>query len=129
MDDRRPLGAVEHDQLILIHTPHLQDKVRGTRRTLDVLRNMNVDIIKIDRIFIERIDTSVHDRELVRAVIDFAHVAGMEATAEGVETAAQVECLRKIGCDNLQGFYYSRPLDADMVDQLVHHRPASSRNA
>lgn len=90
--------------------------------SLGRLRDMHVDIIKIDRVFIEQIDVSVHDRELVRAVIDFAHVAGMQATAEGVETAAHVDCLRKIGCDNLQGFYYSRPIDAHMVDQLVDNR-------
>ncbi|MFV1851972.1 MAG: putative bifunctional diguanylate cyclase/phosphodiesterase [Thalassospira sp.] len=97
--------------------------------SLGRLRDMHVDIIKIDRVFIEQIDVSLHDRELVRAVIDFAHVAGMQATAEGVETEAQVDCLRKIGCDNLQGFYYSRPIDAHMVDQLVHKRPAAPAQA
>tara|TARA_B100000674_G_scaffold497699_1_gene532473 strand:+ start:264 stop:2477 length:2214 start_codon:yes stop_codon:yes gene_type:complete len=97
--------------------------------SLGRLRSMDVDIIKIDRVFIEQIDVSVHDRELVRAVIDFAHVAGLQATAEGVETTAQLECLRKIGCDNVQGYYYSRPVGADAIAQMVKHQPISSLEA
>lgn len=94
--------------------------------SLGRLRNLDVDIIKIDRIFIDQIDVSVRDRELVRAIIEFAHMAGMEATAEGVENASQLDCLRMIGCDNVQGFYYSRPIDAHLVDQLVLQRPIAS---
>lgn len=94
--------------------------------SLGRLRNLEVDIIKIDRIFIDQIDISMRDRELVRAIIEFAHMAGMEATAEGVENASQLDCLRLIGCDNVQGFYYSRPIDAHLVDQLVHARRVAS---
>lgn len=87
--------------------------------SLGRLRQLDVDLIKIDRSFVDGLDQSGYDREMVRAIIDFAHVAGLEATAEGVETAGQLSYLRQLGCDHVQGYYFSRPVGAAMVDDLM----------
>lgn len=67
------------------------------------------DYIKIDKIFIDNISEK-QSEVLVEGIISTAHVLGIEVVAEGVETEEQVEILQRIGCDIIQGYYYSKPL-------------------
>ena len=78
--------------------------------SLSYLRDLPINKVKIDRSFINDIDTSRHNAAIVKGVITMTHHLGLEVVAEGVETEAQHEYLRAHGCDLLQGFYFSRPV-------------------
>ncbi len=77
--------------------------------SLTMLRELPVDIVKIDRSFVQQVATSAKDAVLVRLVIDTAHSLGMTVCAEGVEEAAQAQQLVALGCDTAQGWFYARP--------------------
>lgn len=81
--------------------------------TLVHLKKFPIDIIKIDRSFIENLQTNSFDVAIVTAVIKLANNLGMQIIAEGVETAAQAEILRSIGCDIVQGYYFARAMTAE----------------
>lgn len=87
--------------------------------SLGYLQRFVFDRLKIDRSFIQGIDESQANWVLVRAMHDIARGLGMAVTAEGVETEAAVALLRGIGCDELQGFLFSRPVDAAAVRRLL----------
>ncbi|MBX3594406.1 EAL domain-containing protein [Sphingomonas sp.] len=74
------------------------------------LRDLPLDRVKLDRSLVEHVATSAEARTIVQAVIGLIHGLGCEVVAEGIETAAQLEVLRVIGCDILQGFYIAEPM-------------------
>ncbi|MEO6279122.1 EAL domain-containing protein, partial [Roseateles sp.] len=80
--------------------------------SLAYLRRLPVSQLKIDRSFIQDLETSADARAIVKAVIDLAHALGLEVVAEGVETLGQAEVLRAKRCDKLQGFFFARPMPA-----------------
>ncbi len=81
--------------------------------SLSYLRRYDFDTLKVDRSFIQDVETKPEATALVRAIIAMAHSLGMEVIGEGVESATQVEFLRQRGGHIAQGFYYSRPLPAE----------------
>ncbi len=83
--------------------------------SLDYLRSFHVSRLKIDQRFIENVNGSADDAAIVRATIGLAHELGIEALAEGVETAAQRDFLIAAGCKIGQGFYFGRPMKAAAV--------------
>ena len=91
------------------------------------LQRFAVDRLKIDRTFVTRLATDPDAAAIVLAIIGMAHTLGIQTIAEGVETAEQLAVLRRYGCDAIQGFYFSRPLDAVDVPPLViaNHSQAS----
>ncbi|WP_428624751.1 putative bifunctional diguanylate cyclase/phosphodiesterase [Sedimenticola sp.] len=86
---------------------------------LGYLRQFPIDALKIDKSFIQ--DIRVRDAEtgLVKAIIDMGHVLGMQVVAEGVETREQLEYLKQHHCDVVQGYFFSRPLPADELVNLL----------
>lgn len=80
------------------------------------LHRMPFSELKIDRSFVGKIDKDPDARKIVEATISLAHVLGLRTVAEGVEDARGVEIVRDMGCDLIQGFYYSRPLPAERFD-------------
>ncbi len=80
------------------------------------LRRFPAQQIKIDRSFIAGTGLNRQDSAIARCVVDLAHALGLEALAEGVETAAQVGALVAIGCDTGQGFYWAKPMPAEAVE-------------
>lgn len=80
--------------------------------TLRDLIEMKVDVIKIDKYFIDRIDEK-HTKSLIKHLIDLAHEMGMLVVSEGVETKEQLIILKQLGCDKIQGYYFSKPLLPD----------------
>ena len=89
----------------------------GTGYTsLTQLQQLPLDVIKIDRSLVSKLDS---DREahLVRILVDLGHALGLVVVAEGVETAAELEALRALGCDALQGFLIDRGLDPDVLER------------
>jgi EAL domain-containing protein (putative c-di-GMP-specific phosphodiesterase class I) len=77
--------------------------------SLTYLRRFPFDELKIDRTFVEGLGRSAADDAIIAATIDMAHALGMGVTAEGVETEAQYERLRALGCDRAQGFHLGSP--------------------
>lgn len=86
--------------------------------SLDYLGRFPVDVLKIDRSFVGRLGESTGDA-IVRLVVDLGHALGLRVVAEGVETAEQSESLREMGCDMVQGFFFSRPLTVSAASILL----------
>lgn len=86
---------------------------------LDSLKSMHFDSLKIDRSFVTGIEYEKNQRAICRAVISMAHNLSLKVVAEGVETRQQVEFLLESGCDMIQGFYFSVPLDARRFEDAV----------
>ncbi|MFZ5871701.1 MAG: putative bifunctional diguanylate cyclase/phosphodiesterase, partial [Actinomycetota bacterium] len=78
--------------------------------SLSHLRSLALTEVKIDRGFVAHVESSDEDREVVRSLIQLAHGLGLTVTAEGVETEEAVTWLQEAGCDNAQGFHFSRPV-------------------
>jgi diguanylate cyclase (GGDEF)-like protein len=87
--------------------------------SLTYLRSVNPDVLKIDRSFVAGLADNDVDASIVSALIELAHLLGMEVTAEGVETAEQWRRLADLRCDHLQGFYLARPVPAAEVEPLL----------
>jgi diguanylate cyclase (GGDEF)-like protein/PAS domain S-box-containing protein len=78
--------------------------------SLSLLRDLPIDVLKVDRSFIAGLTESARDRRLVGAIIGMARDLGMATTAEGIETPAQLDLLRELGCDRGQGWLLGRPV-------------------
>jgi len=81
--------------------------------SLSYLARLPVDILKIDRTFIAKMDISPDSLAIVTLILSLAHSLGLKVVAEGVETEAQVKMLRLLRCDEMQGYVISRPLPED----------------
>lgn len=90
--------------------------------TFDRLRWRNVSQIKLDRDIIRDAATDQRDRIIVRAIIDLAHSLGYAVVAEGVENIEQLEVLRSMGCEHIQGYLFSRPVPIGEFDDLLSRR-------
>lgn len=86
--------------------------------SLIYIKNIFTDVIKIDISFIRSMMENERDRTLVKTIIDLAKNLGMESLAEGVETEAQYELLKKMGCTYVQGYLFSKPLPEDKLEEL-----------
>jgi diguanylate cyclase (GGDEF)-like protein len=87
--------------------------------SMSYLRRFPIDKLKIDRSFITNVMTSADDAAIVQAIISLAHSLRLTVVAEGVETAEQVAFLQKHGCDQYQGYYFSRPVEAAAFAELL----------
>ncbi len=83
--------------------------------SLTYLKKLPVEKLKIDQSFVRDIEIDPDDQLIVKATIDLAHTLGMTVIAEGVETAKGYELLRKMKCDYVQGYYISRPIEANQI--------------
>ncbi|HWG75219.1 MAG TPA: EAL domain-containing protein [Steroidobacteraceae bacterium] len=87
--------------------------------SLSRLSELPVDRLKIDRSFIAKLPHDAAGRTLVQTIITLAHAFGMTAVAEGVESVEQLDALVELGCDRVQGFLISRPVNADAYTALL----------
>ncbi|KON82403.2 EAL domain-containing protein [Azoarcus sp. PA01] len=87
--------------------------------SLSYLKLFPLDHLKIDRSFVSDIEHDANDAMIVAAAVSLAHNLGLSVIAEGVESAVQVARLRELGCDELQGFHFSRPVTADVVENSL----------
>jgi len=96
---------------------------------LGTLKGLPVDALKIDRSFIGDLEASRSDRAIAASIIDMGHHLGMTVIAEGVETARQFELLGEMGCDQVQGYFFSRPLPPEGFREFLAHHSAGAAAA
>ena len=87
--------------------------------SMSYLRRFPIDKLKIDRVFIDEIVSRPEDASIVRAIVSLAHSLRLKVVAEGVETPAQLDFLKTAGCDEYQGYHFSRPLPAADFERLM----------
>ena len=87
--------------------------------SLGYLKNFPVHEVKVDRLFVQNLGSDPVDEAIVRAVVDLATAMGIVAIAEGVETAAQLDGLNRIGCHLAQGYLFSKPLTGEDLIELL----------
>ncbi|HET9769716.1 MAG TPA: EAL domain-containing protein, partial [Acidimicrobiia bacterium] len=87
--------------------------------SLTYLKRFPVDVLKIDRSFVEGLGRDPQDRAIVASVVDLAHAFGLTTVAEGIETAGQLAELRALGCERGQGFLWSPALPAESAGRRI----------
>lgn len=88
--------------------------------SLSYLRNLPIDVQKIDKMFVDGIGDNAQSEQIVIAIIAMGHSLNMKALDEGVETKAQKDFLAQNGADYYQGFYFARPLTTEAFAELLH---------
>jgi len=94
--------------------------------SMSYLRRFPIDKLKIDRVFINEIASRPEDASIVRAIVSLAHSLRLKVVAEGVETLAQLDFLKTVGCDEYQGYHFSRPLPATEFEHIVRQAAAQT---
>ena len=92
--------------------------------SLSYLKRLAADTLKIDRFFVRDVIEDADDAAIIKAVVQLGHMLHLKVVAEGVETRAQYEFLRACGCDQAQGFLFSRPVPAAELPEIVAGQPA-----
>ena len=87
--------------------------------SLSVLKHLPIDRLKIDQSFVRNLPTDRDDMAIAEAICALSRTLDLQITAEGVETATQLDALRRLGCDEAQGFLFSRPRPADEIATLL----------
>jgi diguanylate cyclase (GGDEF)-like protein/PAS domain S-box-containing protein len=95
--------------------------------SMNYLRRLPVDGLKIDRSFIESMAPGSHSYEIVRSIIGLGRKLGLTVVAEGVETESQLESLRALGCPLVQGFFFERPLDPEALEAFLTRQARRAR--
>ncbi|KFE55948.1 EAL domain-containing protein [Pseudomonas syringae] len=87
--------------------------------SLSYLRSFPFDGLKIDRSFLNRLGASADDQSIIRAIVGLGRALSLTVTAEGIETAEHLELLKAVCCDEGQGYFLNRPMDAQSFDALL----------
>jgi len=86
---------------------------------LAYLKSFPLDILKIDRSFLANVNADPNDAAIVASIISLAHKLRLKVIAEGVETGEQLAYLRQLGCDQMQGYYFNKPVAFDGIAALM----------
>lgn len=102
----------------------LMDDFGSAYSSLNMLKDINVDAIKLDMKFVDlNADNAAKGLKIIESVIDMAYQLRLSIIAEGAQTAEQVSKLRELGCMYIQGYYFYRPLTVEKMEDLLEHRP------
>ena len=102
----------------------LMDDFGSAYSSLSMLKDINVDAIKLDMKFVDlNADNAAKGLKIIESVIDMAYQLRLSIIAEGAQTAEQVSKLRELGCMYIQGYYFYRPLTVGKMEDLLEHRP------
>lgn len=133
--DAAQLGIELTEGMLLADVGHAQAVLAGVRSlgieislddfgtgfsSLNSLGHLPIDIVKVDRSFVHDVTAPAQQVSITRAIISMAHGLQMKVLAEGVESEGQLSLLASNGCDQFQGFWFSRPLPADDFAALLH---------
>ncbi len=124
--ERTALTDIEHTVATLHELRSLGIRVAiddfGTGySSLGYLKRLPIDVVKLDRSFVEGMDTDESDVAIVQAVITMGHALGMKVTAEGVERAEQAARLQALGCDTAMGWYWSPSLTPEVLGEVLRN--------
>jgi diguanylate cyclase (GGDEF)-like protein len=102
--------------------------------SLAMLRTLPVDVVKVDRAFVDPVDRDEDAQTIVRAIVAMARALSKDVVIEGLETEAQLRFLESVGCDVYQGYHFARPMAFDAFAEFVaehgaHRRPSLSAAA
>ena len=97
--------------------------------SLSYLNRFSVDILKIDKTFVAKLGKNYEDTALVSLTINLSHVFGLNVVAEGVENYYQLQQSRELGCDQAQGYYFSRPLPSQEMSVKLELDPESNHSS
>ncbi len=122
MDDPRSTLAVLDSLRKLGVSVYVDDFGTGYS-SLNYLKQFNVDALKIDSSFVDRLGRDSEDTAIVAAIISMAKALGLKTVAEGVETAQQLAELRRLGCDQAQGFYFAIPQEGETLGAVLERGP------
>ncbi|MCW2314501.1 diguanylate cyclase (GGDEF)-like protein/PAS domain S-box-containing protein [Rhodoblastus acidophilus] len=101
------------------------DDFGAGQSSLAYLKRLPVQSLKIDRSFITDLPFGENEAAITRAIIALGHSLHLKVLAEGVETPAQADFLRGLGCDQAQGYFYSRPVDVENMQRILRHKDAA----
>lgn len=102
----------------------LMDDFGSAYSSLNMLKDINVDAIKLDMKFVDlNADNAAKGLKIIESVIDMAYQLRLSIIAEGAQTAEQVSKLHELGCMYIQGYYFYRPLTVEKMEDLLEHRP------
>lgn len=102
----------------------LMDDFGSAYSSLNMLKDINVDAIKLDMKFVDlNADNAAKGLKIIESVIDMAYQLRLSIIAEGAQTTEQVSKLRELGCMYIQGYYFYRPLTVEKMEDLLEHRP------
>jgi EAL domain-containing protein (putative c-di-GMP-specific phosphodiesterase class I) len=87
--------------------------------SLNYLKQFPVDTLKIDQSFIQNLPGNKDDAQITRTIISMAHNLGLGVIAEGVETKEQLEFLQQVQCEEIQGYYFSKPIPAKALVTMI----------
>ncbi|GAA0853512.1 GGDEF domain-containing phosphodiesterase [Aliiglaciecola litoralis] len=90
--------------------------------SLSYLKDFPIDKIKIDQSFVRNMHTDPADQSIVRTIVNLGKNLGITLIAEGVENQSQLDSLKSIGCDEIQGYWYSKPLEEDFFVDFLHQK-------
>jgi diguanylate cyclase (GGDEF)-like protein/PAS domain S-box-containing protein len=123
-------GVIEKMRLLREHGIRISIDDFGTRySSLNYLRRFPINAIKIDQSFVHDLSEEKNSSPIIHAIIGIARGFGLNLVAEGVETEYQMRILNRLGCDEMQGYLFSRPIPAAEVERLLldpHFKPASA---
>lgn len=90
--------------------------------SFSTIRDYDFDVVKLDMGFVQKIGTTARANAVIQAIIDMAHAIGSKVVAEGAETKEQVDALRDMKCDYIQGYYFSKPLSEEEFEALLNEQ-------
>lgn len=121
-DNPETRGAL--DRIVALGVQLMIDDFGTGYSSLSRLHQLPIEALKIDRSFVSTLAADPESHTMVRAIIQMARNFNLKVTAEGVETVEQLRILRRLDCDFAQGFYFSKPLEPEKVEQLISTGPS-----
>lgn len=106
----------------------LMDDFGSGYSSLNILKDVDLDVLKIDMKFFSKGNTAEKGAKIIEAVIRMAESLDMMVIAEGVEEKHQVDFLNDLGCDYIQGYYFGRPMSQDQYEKLTNHDEEEQRD-
>ena len=87
--------------------------------SFNYIKTLPLDVLKIDKSLLYDLEVDKRTESIIKTIINLAHILKLTVTCEGVETRDQLNLLYKLDCDNIQGYYLSRPLQSDRFKEFI----------